>query len=58
MNKVLFQEISSNYFHEFYLDYYAAQRQMAAQKFQQQQQEQPSHPVGIRVRTSHFFVFF
>jgi hypothetical protein len=31
-----------------YLDYYAAQRQLAAQRAPPQQQE-PSHPVGIRV---------
>jgi hypothetical protein len=42
-----------------YLDYYAAQRQIAAQRVQQQQQEEPSsHPVGIRVRKNHFSFFF
>jgi len=53
MNKVFFVKYYNKCYHLFiYLDYYAAQRQLAAQRVQPpppQQQEQPSHPVGIRV---------
>lgn len=38
------------------LDYHAAQRQMAAQRVLQD--EQPSHPVGIRVQHLSFSLFF
>ena len=49
MNKVFFLDSCLQFGDGFiYLDYYTAQRQMAAQRGHQQE-EQSSHPVGIQV---------